>query len=522
MERGVAALRAGAMAAAVAAAGCGAVGVAEPTQVPSPGLVPLSAVPVPRPLGGDVVDEAAAVRLGKALFWDVQAGSDGRAACATCHFHAGADNRRRNTVHPGPNGVFEDVEGAGALFAGGTLRADDAVGSQGVARALFVAPPSSPQSAVDDCIATPGPPFGRERQVTARNSPSVVGAVFYRQNFWDGRAHDVFNGIDPFGPTGNAAGGRTAVSNASLASQAVGPPNNDVESACAGRTFEDLAAKLLARPPLQFQLVDPADGVLGAFSNAPGNGLRCGPQPCTYARLIADAFGPAFAADAEARFARIWGQAIQAYESTLVPDRTPFDRHLAGDPRALDDSERIGLAVFEAGCTPCHAGPELSDATVGFAARNGLRNGDGGDQGFHNIGVRPTEEDLGRGGTGPGGVPFSASGSPRDRGAFKTPGLRNVALTAPYFHNGGKATLAEVVEFYAAGGEFANPERSTLMTPLSLDRAQAQGLLDFMSRALTDCRVEREQAPFDHPSLPFPDGEVLPAVGAGGTGPCAR
>jgi cytochrome c peroxidase len=356
----------------------------------------------------------------------------------------------------------------------------------------------------------------------------VIGAVFYRQSFWDGRAHDVFNGLDPFGASGNAGGVRTRITNASLASQAVGPPNSEVESACSGRGFDgpgSLGAKLLARPPLRLQTVDASDSVLGAYSNAPGTGLRCpGGAPCSYAELIADAFGPALAAEAEGEFSRIWGQAVQAYESTLVPDRTPFDRHLAGAPDALTESERLGLTVFQgkAACMECHAGAELSDATVDFAARNGLLNRDGGDQGFHNIGVRPTEEDLGRAAPGPRGIPFSTSGSARDRGAFKTPSLRNVALTAPYLRNGSKATLAEVVEFYAIGGEFANPERSSLMRPLSLDRQEVEGLVAFMTHGLTDCRVERRQAPFDHPSLPFPDGTTLLAVGAAGTGACPR
>jgi cytochrome c peroxidase len=80
-----------------------------------------------------------------------------------------------------------------------------------------------------------------------------------------------------------------------------------------------------------------------------------------------------------------------------------------------------------------------------LARRKGLINEDGGDQGFHVIGVRPTAEDLGRKGLGPAGVSFSVSGANADRGAFKTAALRNVKLTAPYFHSGGKATLTEVV-----------------------------------------------------------------------------
>ena len=63
-------------------------------------------VAAPKPSGTDITDQAAAIRLGKALFWDAQAGSDGQTACATCHFHAGADNRKLNTLSPGPDGIF--------------------------------------------------------------------------------------------------------------------------------------------------------------------------------------------------------------------------------------------------------------------------------------------------------------------------------------------------------------------------------------------------------------------------------
>src|SRR4051794_35523548 len=62
----------------------------------------LSSRRVPGPVGGDIVDRAAATILGKALFWDIQASGDGKVACATCHFHAGADSRMMNTLNPGP------------------------------------------------------------------------------------------------------------------------------------------------------------------------------------------------------------------------------------------------------------------------------------------------------------------------------------------------------------------------------------------------------------------------------------
>lgn len=486
---------------------------------------PLSAIPVPRPSGGDIVDMAAAVRLGKALFWDVQAGGDGQTACASCHFKAGADNRMRNTIHPGPNGTFQAVSGPDQLFSGKAITSDDVMGSQGVAQATFQAISSDPTVAADLCTPVSSPQFGSFRQVTGRNSPTVIGAVFYRDNFWDGRANHRFNGLDPFGATGNAQGGLTALENSSLASQAVGPANDHVEMACAGRPFNganSLGAKLLTRQPLRLQQVSPTDSVLGALSAAPADGMKCGGLPCTYRDLVAAAFGPDMARDAEARFSSIWGQAIQAYEATLIPNDTPFDRFLAGNQNAMTDKQKRGWDRFQGkgSCAKCHAGSELSDATVSFAAAEGLINEDGGDQGFHNIGVRPTAEDLGRASIGPGGVPFSVSRARADRGAFKTPGLRNVKLTAPYFHNGGKATLAEVVDLYARGGDFKNPELATRVQPLSLDSDDRAALVAFMAEALTDCRVEKDRAPFDHPSLGLPNGSTLPAVGAAGLGPC--
>ena len=65
-------------------------------------LRPLSREPIPLPIGGHIIDQAAAVRLGKAFFWDIQAGSDGQVACATCHATGGSDARRLNTLNPGP------------------------------------------------------------------------------------------------------------------------------------------------------------------------------------------------------------------------------------------------------------------------------------------------------------------------------------------------------------------------------------------------------------------------------------
>jgi len=363
--------------------------------------------------------------------------------------------------------------------------------------------------------------------VTGRNAPTVIAAVFNRDNFWDGRANHNFNGLNPFGNTPNGSGTLT-IANASLASQAVGPPNNDTEMSCGGRAFNgagSLAAKLLARTPFAHQHVDPTDSVLGPVAAA-GNGLTV-----TYQVLINAAFNATVASDASNNFSRIWGQAVQAYEATLIPDQTPFDKFEAGHSAALTNSQQRGLDRFngKGDCVHCHAGAELTDASVGFAAQNGLINEDGGDQGFHNLGVRPTAEDPGRAGcpagppcdgSAPGKFPNSVSRSSKDNGAFKTASLRNVKLTAPYFHNGGKATLADVVAFYNRGGDFGNPEKASRIQPLSLDAGDQADLVEFLTNGLTDCRVEKERAPFDHPSLSPPNGATLPAVGAAGLGPC--
>jgi len=493
-------------------------------------LAPLSSAAVPTPVGGDIVDQAAAVRLGKALFWDTQVGGDGQTSCATCHFRGGADNRTFSALNPGPDKIFASggVNGPGQDFHPSNINNDDRVGSPGLSQSTFVGVDPNPHNAADLCTPGVSPIFGVSPQATVRNAPTTAnGLVFFRQMFWDGRGNDNFNGASGFGQTQNntaaqlasAAFSAVGIGNSALASQAVGPVNKFPEVSCNGRTFGNLYDKLTARPVLQHQLVHPNDSVLGGMSASPAQGLKCGSDhhACGYGELITAAFGPTMAV--KAQFSRVWGQAIQAYESTLIPDQTPLDKFLSGDSKALTDSQKKGLSVFngKGHCTKCHAGAELTDASVSFAERRGLINEDGGDQGFHNIGVRPTAEDIGRGGTGGANkVPFSESGSAMDQGAFKTPALRNVKLTAPYFHNGGKATLGDVVDFYARGGDFDNTEKASRITGFSMNSSDRAGLIDFLMNALTDCRVERDEAPFDHPSLTVPNGGPSLAATGGG------
>jgi hypothetical protein len=124
--------------------------------------------------------------------------------------------------------------------------------------------------------------------------------------------------------------------------------------------------------------------------------------------------------------------------------------------------------------------------------------------------------------------PLLATESTAVAGTFKVPGLRNVEFNGPYFHNGGKATLAQVVDFYDNGGDFGrttNATKAPAIVPMQLSADQQKSLVAFLL-ALTDDRVRMQQAPFDHPQLFVPNGDnpigtdntiEVPAVGAAGS-----
>jgi cytochrome c peroxidase len=363
-------------------------------------------VPTPRNLGDFVRDPAAALRLGKALFWDMQVGSDGLTACGSCHYHAGVDNRRRNTLHPGADGRFDALasqRGGGpnhALSSGDfpfekfvdpndgedlIQSTDDRRGTAGVLAKNFVG--TSPALEFDLGEDKPDPTFqvgGLDTlQTTARDAPTTIGAIFFHRLFWDGRANSCFNGkniwgnADPSQPTvlemrsdGSLGEVRVLLEDAAAASQAVGPPLSDVEMSWAGRAWNDIGRKLVNRRPLASQHVDLSDGVLGALANPAGPGLRAG---STYADLIRAAFlerwwGSLESRDGftqmEANFSLFFGLAIQAYEATLVPDRAPYDRWANGDLSALSESALRGLQLFVGAgrCIGCHATPAFAGA----------------------------------------------------------------------------------------------------------------------------------------------------------------
>jgi cytochrome c peroxidase len=257
---------------------------------------------------------------------------------------------------------------------------------------------------------------GIRGQLGGRNSPVSYNRILSGPQFWDGRAD-------------------------SLEAQAVGPIANPIEM---GFTHEGVVARLADIP--------------------------------VYAKQFEKIFG-------ELTIDRV-GQAIAAFERALVTGPSPFDYHeellpftkLDPDDIAEDDelaakfaaakaaveahpmteSARRGRELFfgKANCTACHVGANLADEK------------------YHNLGVgmAAAEPDLGR---------FTVTKLEADRGAFKTPTIRNVALTRPYMHDGSQATLEEVVEWYDNGGH-ANPHLSDKIKPLALTAQDKADLVEFM------------------------------------------
>jgi cytochrome c peroxidase len=180
-------------------------------------------------------------------------------------------------------------------------------------------------------------------------------------------------------------------------------------------------------------------------------------------------------------------KAIAAFVRTIVSGDSPYDRFVRGDAGALSAAARRGLALFEgkAGCVACHGGITFTDAEwLGTGARpvdvpmhvEGLYNVDGA-----------------------GGYPFAdqglatQTGRAEDAGRFRAPTLRNVAVTAPYMHDGSLATLAEVIDHYAdpfaldaSGNRVApNPRRDAAARDIDLTAGERADLLAFLE-ALTD------------------------------------
>ena len=149
--------------------------------------------------------------------------------------------------------------------------------------------------------------------------------------------------------------------------------------------------------------------------------------------------------------------ALASYVRSILSGNSRFDRFVNGDRQALSEEERQGMEVFRGrgGCTTCHLGPNFTDER------------------FHNTGVAWQAggfRDDGR---------AAVTGKDAERGAFKTPTLREIGRTAPYMHDGSLGTLAEVVDYYDRGGN-QNPALDAELKPLRLTSGEKSAVAAFL------------------------------------------
>jgi cytochrome c peroxidase len=160
------------------------------------------------------------------------------------------------------------------------------------------------------------------------------------------------------------------------------------------------------------------------------------------------------------------GRAIANYQRTIVVRNTAFDRFMRGDDQALGPEAQRGMVLFvgKANCIACHSGPNFTDGS------------------YHNLGTR--DADRGRAAI--------EAGVLAER-AFKTPGLRNIALSAPYLHDGSLGSLEAVVQFYNRGGDVPTPD--ALVKPLGLTDVEVAALVSFLGALTEPVALERPLVP---------------------------
>lgn len=258
---------------------------------------------------------------------------------------------------------------------------------------------------------------GIRGQLGGRNSPVSFNRILTGAQFWDGRAD-------------------------SLEAQAVGPIQNPIEM---GFTHEGVVKRLGELPVYRKQFekifgeltIDRVGQAIAAFERA----IVTAPSPYDYYEQM-----KAFAGLDEEDIADDPDLAKRYAEAKAAVEAHP-----------MSEEAKRGRDIFfteKGNCTACHVGANLADEK------------------FHNIGIgmQAEQPDLGR---------VAISKDPKDTGAFKTPTVRNVALTAPYMHDGSLATLEEVVEWYDKGGH-ANPHLSDKIRPLKLSAQDKADLVAFM------------------------------------------
>lgn len=278
-------------------------------------------------------------------------------------------------------------------------------------------------------------------QLGGRNSPVAYNRILSGKQFWDGRAE-------------------------SLEEQAKGPIANPIEMS----NTHDVCVHTVGELPgykQQFEKIFP-DGVtidnmaraIASFERA----LVTGPSPWDYYSPVLD-FQKAYGST------NIDEKALKDDDPALYEDY--MKKKAASDAHPISESAKRGGVLFfsdKAACTACHVGANFTDEQ------------------YHNLGVGmdAPEPDVGR---------AKISGDLKDTGAFKTPTIRNVALTGPYMHDGSQKTLEEVVEWYAKGGH-PNPYLDAKVKPLKLTSEDKADLVEFMRALSGDLpKVERGRLP---------------------------
>ena len=187
-------------------------------------------------------------------------------------------------------------------------------------------------------------------------------------------------------------------------------------------------------------------------------------------------FPRAFPEDGDAYSIQNVTRAIAAFERTIISMRSPYDRYRwGGDANALSESAKRGELIFSSsergGCFQCHGGWNFS--SVRFEGSR-EREGEGA---FFNTGVSAY--------AAPNRGLYEHTQRPEDIGKFRAPTLRNIAVTAPYMHDGSIATLEEAIEHYAAGGKMNHANKSRILRKFTMTDGDKRDLIEFL-KSLTD------------------------------------
>ena len=266
---------------------------------------------------------------------------------------------------------------------------------------------------------------GVKGQTGNRNSPTSFNRILSKAQFWDGRA-------------------------GSLEAQAVGPIANPIEM---GNTHDAVVKFVGANEGYRLQFAK-------VFGGAP-NIDQVGKAIAAFERSIVTGSSPYDYYEPLRKFEEAFEEEIADLDSFKTDDAENFEKYTAlkklSESHPMNDSAKRGRDLFfsaKSNCSACHVGANFTDEQ------------------YHNLGVgmEAAKPDLGR---------YEQTKLERDKGAFKTPTLRNIEFNAPYMHDGSQKTLEEVVEWYAKGGH-PNPHLSDKIKKLDLNEQDKADLVAFM------------------------------------------